>query len=113
MKLIIKLLINALVVFLLANYLPGVSISGYGSAIIVVIVLSILNTIVKPILQILSFPITVITLGLFLLVINALIVMMCDGLVSGFNVSSFWTALLFSLLLTILQSIIETLLSKD
>ena len=112
MKLIIKLLLNAVAVVILSKVLKGVNVDSYTTAIIVAIVLSLLNLIVKPILVILTFPITVITLGLFLLVINAIIIMVADHLISGFSVSSIWIAILFSILLSILQSILHSLLKE-
>ncbi|HLT65495.1 MAG TPA: phage holin family protein [Flavobacterium sp.] len=113
MRIIVNLLVTALLVFLLANFLPGVSVDGYGSSIIVVIVLTLLNIFIKPILQIISIPVTILTLGLFLFVINALIIWMCSGLVSGFHIDGFWYALLFSLVLSIVQSIVGGLMSND
>lgn len=113
MRIIVNLLVTALLVFLLANFLPGVSVDGYGSSIIVVIVLTLLNIFIKPILQIISIPVTILTLGLFLFVINALIIWMCSGLVSGFHIDGFWYALLFSLVLSIVQSIVGGLISND
>ncbi|WP_179344242.1 phage holin family protein [Winogradskyella ursingii] len=113
MNLIIRLLINALAVFVLAHILNGVAVDGYLGAIIVAVVLAILNLLVKPILIILTLPVTVITLGLFLLVINALMILLADKLIDGFSVSSFWTALLFSVLLSILQSLLQSFLKDD
>jgi len=113
MRIIVNLLVTALLVFLLANFLPGVSVDGYGSSIIVVIVLTLLNIFIKPILQIISIPVTILTLGLFLFVINALIIWMCSGLVSGFHIDGFWYALLFSLVLSIVQSVVGGLISND
>ncbi|EPR71237.1 putative membrane protein [Winogradskyella psychrotolerans RS-3] len=113
MNLLIRLLLNALAVFVLANILNGVTVDGYIGAIIVAIVLSILNLLVKPILVILTLPATIVTLGLFLLVINALIILLADKLIDGFGVSSFWTALLFSVLLSILQSVLQSFVKDD
>lgn len=113
MNLIIRLLVNAFAVFVLAYFLNGVRVDGYVSAIIVAAVLSVLNLLVKPILVILTFPVTIITLGLFLLVINALIILLADKLIDGFGVSSFWSALLFSILLSVLQSILHSMLKED
>jgi len=115
MNIIIKLLLNALAVFILAYFLPGVELSGnaFVSAIIVAVVLSILNLLVKPILVIFTLPITILTLGLFLLIINALIILLADKLFQGFSVSSIWTAILFSILLSILQSILHSLFKED
>ena len=113
MNLLIRLLLNALAVFVLANILNGITVDGYVGALIVAIVLSVLNLLVKPILVILTLPATILTLGLFLLVINALIILLADKLIDGFAVSSFWTALLFSVLLSILQSLLQSFLKDD
>ncbi|WP_452599755.1 phage holin family protein [Pontimicrobium sp. MEBiC01747] len=113
MKLIIRLLLNAIAVVVLANVLKGVNVDSYTTAIIVAVVLSVLNLIVKPILVLLTLPITLVTLGLFLLVINALIILLADKLIDGFAVSNFWWAILFSILLSILQSIFHSFLKSD
>jgi putative membrane protein len=112
MKTILRILLTALAVVILAKVLPGVGVDGYGSAIIVAIVVALLRFIVKPVLVILTLPITIITLGLFLLIINAIIIMMADYFIPGFEVDSIWWALLFSLLLSILQSIFHKVLDK-
>jgi putative membrane protein len=106
MKLLIRILIIALIVMLLSYLLTGVTVNDYTSAIKVAIVLALINFLVKPILVLLTFPITILTLGLFYLVINALMIMLCDNLVDGFQVNSFWTALLFSIILSVLQSVV-------
>ncbi|KIC96450.1 phage holin family protein [Flavihumibacter solisilvae] len=107
MNFVVRLLISALVAFGLSYILPGISFDSFTDALIVALVLALLNTIVKPILIIFTFPITIITLGLFLLVINALIILMADKLVNGFDVAGFWSALLFSILLSIITSLIN------
>ncbi|MDQ3291205.1 MAG: phage holin family protein, partial [Bacteroidota bacterium] len=84
-----------------------VTIAGFGSAILLAIVLGILNAIVKPILIALSLPITIVTLGLFLLVINALIILLADYILTGFSVNGFFWALIFSFVLSILTSIVD------
>lgn len=113
MKLILRILLSALAVILLANFLPNVSVDSYMTAIIVAVVLSLLNFIVKPILVILTLPVTILTFGLFLLIINAIIILLADHLIAGFNVEGIWWALLFSLLLSFLQSILFSLLKED
>ncbi len=113
MNFILKLLLSALAVVVLANILPGVSVDSYLTAVIVALVLSLLNFLVKPILIILTLPITILTLGLFLLIINALIILLADTLVTGFSVSSIWWALLFSLLLSLLNSILHSFLKSE
>lgn len=109
MNLIIRILLTAVAVMIIAHFLPGVTVAGFKTSIIVAIVLALLNLIVKPILVILTLPVTIITLGLFLLVINALIIILCAKIVGGFHVNGFLTALLFSIILSILQSIMFSL----
>lgn len=113
MKLIIKLLLTAFAVIILAKILPGVAVESYGSAIIVAIVIALLRFLVKPILVILTLPITIVTFGLFLLIINAIIILMAGYFVDDFEVVSIWWALLFSLLLSLFQSILFSLLPED
>ena len=105
MKLLIRILITSGLVLLIAHFMPGVQVANFTTALIVAVVLGLLNVFIKPILVILTLPFTIITLGLFLLVINAIIILLCDNIVGGFGVDSFWTALFFSLVLSILQSI--------
>lgn len=107
-----RILLSALAVVILAKILPHVSVDTYFTAIIVAIVLSLLNFLVKPILIILTLPVTIVTFGLFLLVINAIIILLADKLIDGFMVDGLWWALLFSLLLSLLQSLLFSLL-KD
>lgn len=113
MKLVIRLLLTALAVVVLSKLLSGVNVDSYTTAIIVAIVLALLNLFVKPLLVLLTLPATILTLGLFLFVINACIILLADKLIDGFSVSSFWIALLFSILLTILQSILHSLLNEQ
>lgn len=102
---IIRFLLSGLAVLLTGYLLPGVHVEHFGYALLVAIVLSIVNVLVKPILVILTIPITILTLGLFLLVINALIIMLVDALTPGFSVEGFWWALAFSLILSLFNSI--------
>ncbi len=109
MNLLLRIIITALLVMLISYFMPGISVDSFGTAVIVAIVLGLLNLVVKPILVLLTLPITVITLGLFLLVINALVILLCDYIVGGFDVSSFLMALVFSIILSLFQSIIYSL----
>ena len=108
MKLLIKLLLNAIAVFVLAEVLNGVYVDNYITSLIVVVLISVLNILVKPILVILTLPVTILTLGLFLFVINAVIILLADKLIDGFRVDGIWTAILFSILLCILQSLLHS-----
>lgn len=113
MKLLLKLLLSALAVVVLAKVLPGVGVDSYTTAIIVAVVLSLLNFLVKPLLIILTLPVTIITLGLFLLVINAIIIILAARLIDGFTIDNIWWAIIFSLLLSLLQSILFSILKED
>ena len=113
MNTIIRFLLNGLAIVLTAYLLPGVSVSDYLTAVIVAVVLAIANAVVKPILIILTIPITIFTLGLFLLVINALIILLADYFVDGFRVDGFWWALAFSLILSIFNSMFSDLSKED
>ena len=112
MKLILRILLSALAVVILSKILPHVSVDTYFTAIIVAIVLSLLNFLIKPLLVILTLPVTILTFGLFLLIINAIIILLADALVDGFTIDGLWWALLFSLLLSFLQSILFSLLGE-
>ena len=112
MTFLLRILLTAVVVVFLANFLPGVEVTGYWAAILVALVLALLNLVVKPILVLLTLPVTIITFGLFLIVINAIIVLLVDAFVEGFAVSGFWIAVLFSLLLSIIQSLFFSIAEK-
>jgi putative membrane protein len=105
MKLIIKIVITTGLVLLIPNLISGIQIDGFITALCVAIVLGLLNIFIKPLFVVLTLPFTIVTLGLFLLVINALMIIICDNIVGGFSVDSFWTAILFSIILTVFQSI--------
>ena len=113
MKFIIKLLLTALAVLLISYLLPGVHTDDYGVAVLVALLLAILNVTVKPLIILLTLPITFLTLGLFLLVINAVIILLADSIIDGFYVSGFWWAVLFSLILSLLVSFFDKELNKE
>lgn len=126
MNFLLKLLISTIAVIITAWFLDGVSIGNNQfittnspqvnkliTALLVAIVLTFLNSIVKPVLTLLSLPITFFTLGFFLLVINALMILFADKLVDGFKVDGFWTAFWFSLVLSLVSSILDQMKGKD
>lgn len=89
----------------LAQVLPGISVSGYGGALAVAVILALLNAFVRPVLKFFAFPFTVVTFGLFLFVINAVIILLAGKLLgSKFQVDSFWSALIFSIVLSAVES---------
>lgn len=108
MKFIMRIIVTSIVAFGISYLLngTGVHLKNFWSAIVLAFVLAILNAIIKPLLIILTLPITILTLGLFLFVINALIILFADKLIGGFSVDGFWWALLFSLLLSIITSLL-------
>ncbi len=113
MKFILKLLLTAIAVLALANILPGVKVLDYTTALIVAVTISLLNMFVKPILIFFTLPATIISLGLFLFVINAVIVMIAGKLVSGFIVSGFFTAFLFSILLSFFRTLLFSIIKEE
>lgn len=112
MKLIIQLLLTAIIVVVLAEVLTGISVDSFLTSLIVAALLALLNVTIKPLLVLLTLPATILTFGLFLLVINAVIILLLDYLIGGFAVANFWWALLFSLLLSICQSILYSLMGR-
>ena len=111
MNLIIRLLITAGVAFLLTKILPGVHFEGFSAAIIFAIVLGVLNLIVKPVLSLLGLPLTIITLGLFALVINALMILLADYFIDSMVVDGFWWAFIFSIALSLITSLANSMFS--
>ncbi|MGI4832682.1 MAG: phage holin family protein [Janthinobacterium lividum] len=108
-KFLIKFLLTAALTYGLAQILPNVHLNGFGSAMILVVVLGLLNATVKPILKIIGFPVTVITLGIFLLIINVIIIKLADYLMSSFSVEGFFSALILSLALSLVASVVDML----
>ncbi|HEY6975076.1 MAG TPA: phage holin family protein [Chitinophagaceae bacterium] len=112
-KFIGKILVTAVAALIVSYLLPGVNINDSITAIILAVVLALLNGFVKPILIILTIPITIVTLGLFLLVINILIIKWAAAIVPGFTVRDWWSALLFSILLSLATALIESLIGTN
>ncbi len=101
MKFIIRWFLYALVIGVITYVLPGVSADGFVSLLALALILGIINAFIKPVLVLLTLPLTIITLGLSTLIINALLIMLASWLVPGFAVSSFWAALIFSIILSL------------
>jgi len=109
MRFLLKLLVTSLAVFFSAYILDGVYLEGFPTAILVALLMGFLNAFLKPILIILTIPITLVTFGLFLLVINAVIILLADYALSGFTVDSFFTAVLFSIIVSVITWILEAI----
>ncbi|MEO7242439.1 MAG: phage holin family protein [Variovorax sp.] len=112
MRLILKWLLSALALLAVTYLYGGVQVQSFGSALIAAAVIGLLNMIVRPVLVLLTLPVTVVTLGLFLFVINALMFWSAAGLLPGFHVNGFWAALLGSLIYSLLGVLIETALGS-
>lgn len=110
---VLRFLLSGVAVVLTAYLLPGVHVTGYWVALLTAILISISNVIVRPILIAFTIPITIATLGLFLLAINSIIILMVDRFVTGFEVDGFWWALAFSVILSIFNSLFADLTKED
>lgn len=114
MKFLVKIISTALAVFLIATLMPGVEVQNMPMALLVSLILVLINMYIKPILIFMTFPITVVTLGIFLLVINAFIILFTSYILKdGFKVDGFWVALLFSIVLSMLTSLIDRLTDRN
>lgn len=113
MKLLIRIFITALLVMGIAYLMKGVIVNEFTTALTVAIVLGLLNFFVKPILVMFTLPITFFTFGLFLLVINTIMILLCDYFIDGFEVKTFWTAMLFSIILSVSQSIVFKITGEE
>lgn len=110
MRLLIKWLIFSFAIYAAAYLLqPGIMVADFTTALVAAIVLGLINAVIAPILLILTLPINILTLGLFTFVLNALLVMLAGNLIPGFTVAGFWYALLFSLIVSVINSILSTL----
>lgn len=107
--LFINLIVSVLAVLVSAYILPGVKVDGFLTAVVVAVVLGAVNMFIRPVLILLTFPLTILSLGLFTFVINAFLVLLVSSLVSGFRVEGFFYALLFSLVLSIVASFLNSL----
>ena len=107
MEIILRILINGLAVLFCSYILPGVKVENYWYAILAALALGIVNAFIKPLLILLTLPVTIVTLGLFVFIINALLVLLVQMFVPGFHVDGFWWALIFSLAFSILKFMLE------
>jgi len=109
MKFLVNLVLNALAIMLTAYLLPGIHIDGFVSALLLAAVLALLNVTLKPVLVILTIPVSVFTMGLFLIVINAGVILLADYFIPGSNIDGFWWAIAFGLIVSIINSIFYSL----
>ncbi len=113
MYMIMNWLLSALAIILTSLVVPGVTLGGLWPALVTALVLGLLNAIIRPILIILTLPITIVTLGLFTLVINAGLVLLASSVVKGFDVHGFWHAVIFSIVLFFISLILNQLKPKN
>ncbi|KHK57191.1 membrane protein [Ralstonia sp. A12] len=113
MRLLAVWVINALALLLVAYLLKGIHVNGFGSALIAALVLGLVNTLIRPILVILTLPVTLLTLGLFIFILNALLFMFVGNLLAGFQVASFGAALLGSILYSVISWLLSSLLLRE
>lgn len=109
MQLIVIWILNALALLTVAYVLPGISVDGFASALIAALILGLINTLLRPLLILLTLPVTVVTLGLFILVINGLLFWFAGSVLKGFEVSGFWTGVAGALLYSIFSSVLAML----
>lgn len=112
MNILINWLVSALAVLASAYLLPGVAVSSFVTALVAALVLGILNAFIKPLLILLTLPINILTLGLFTLVINAGLIMLAANMVDGFTVDGFWWAVIFAIVLSVVNSVFGSLTDK-
>jgi putative membrane protein len=112
MRLLLIWVFNAMALIAVAYFLPGIKVDGFGSALIAALVLGFVNTLIRPLLVLLTLPITVLTLGLFLLVINGFLFWFVGSVLKGFMVEGFWVAVLGAVLYSIFSWAMSTLISK-
>ena len=113
MRLLAVWVINALALLLVAYLLKGIHVNGFGSALIAALVLGLVNTLIRPILVILTLPVTLLTLGLFIFIMNALLFLFGGNLLWGFQVASFGAALLGSILYSVISWLLSSLLLRE
>lgn len=107
-----NLLIYSIAVYATAQLLPGVTLNSFMTAVVVTIILGIVNAFVKPVFILLTLPVSILTFGLFTFIINALMILLVDAVIAGFEVRSFWWALLFSLVLSVMSAAIFSLANR-
>lgn len=112
MEILVRWLLSSLSIMVAAYLLPGIHVENFLTALVVAIVLGILNAVVKPLIIVLTLPITILTMGLFTFVINAILILLTSLLVSGFHVDGFFWAFAFSIILSLIQSILNAVFSS-
>ncbi len=113
MNFLFRIFITALAAYGLANVLKGIHVDTFWTALVFALILAVLNVLIKPILILLTLPLTIVTLGLFLFVVNTLVVLLASRLVDGFSIRNFWWGLLFALLLSLVSTVLFKEIEKE
>jgi putative membrane protein len=113
MRFLVRLVVNAAAVFLAANLVPGIAVSGFGAALIAGVILGFVNAVIKPILIVLTLPFTIVTLGLFIFVVNAVCLALVAWLVPGFSISGFWAALGGAIVISVVSWVLNTIVAEE
>jgi putative membrane protein len=113
MRILLVWLVNALALIAVAYLMPSIGVSSFTSALIAALVLGLINAIIRPVLVLLTLPVTILTLGLFILVINAVLFWFVGSILEGFHVQGFWSAFLGSILFSIVSWLLSTLVLRD
>ncbi|MFA4912539.1 MAG: phage holin family protein [Alcaligenaceae bacterium] len=111
MTMLLVWILNAVALLLVAYLLPGIAVASFGSALIAALVLGLLNMLVKPVLVLLTLPITIVTLGLFLIVLNALLFWFAGSVLKGFQVNGFWWAVIGALLYSVISGLLSRIIT--
>jgi len=112
MRLLINWMITTVAILITAYFLPGVMVRNLTAAVVTALVLGLINAIIRPILIVLTLPLTIVTLGLFIFILNALLVLLTGAIVPGFDVRNFWWALLFSLVFSVVSFILHRVVPR-
>jgi len=111
MSFLLQWLVSGLAIIITAYFLPGVRVAGFFAALVTALILGLINAFIRPVLILLTLPLNILTLGLFTLVINALLIMLAAAVVPGFTVQGFWWALLFGLVLAVVNYALGAIVS--
>src|SRR3972149_3229805 len=111
--LIAKWVLNALALYIVSKIIPGIMLTDFGSALVPGIVIGLMNALVKPILLLLTLPINILSLGLFTFVLNAALLLLASSLTPGFKIEGFWTAVIGSILLSLISTILHSLVERS
>lgn len=109
MNFLLQWLVSGLAIIITAYLLPGVRVTGFFAALVTALILGLINAFIRPVLILLTLPLNILTLGLFTLVINALLILLAAAIVPGFSVQGFWWALLFGLVLAVISYALGTI----